>query len=97
LAGHESPCRDNTIEGNVSVWLSRFRGSLGCDNGEAAAEGQPPPRAFPKAFIKAFVELLASFFGARCRGFHEAFYLKLFVGFPTGRIRRRRISSSAAV
>jgi hypothetical protein len=23
LAGHESPCRDNTIEGNVVVWVSR--------------------------------------------------------------------------
>ncbi len=24
LAGRESPCRDNTIEGNVEVWTSRF-------------------------------------------------------------------------
>jgi hypothetical protein len=24
LAGRESPCRDNTIEGNVGVWVSRF-------------------------------------------------------------------------
>ena len=24
LAGRESPCRDNTIEGNVGVWASRF-------------------------------------------------------------------------
>jgi hypothetical protein len=93
LAGRESPCRDNTIEGNVGVWLSRFRGSLGCDNGEAAAEGQPPPRAFPKAFR----ELLAGFFGALCRGFDEAFYPKLFERFRPGRIERDRISSSAAV
>jgi hypothetical protein len=61
LAGRESPCRDNTIEGNVGVWLSRFRGSLGCDNGEAAAEGQPPPRAFPKAFIKPLLGFYRAF------------------------------------
>jgi hypothetical protein len=81
LAGRESPCRDNTIEGNVGVWLSRFCGSLGCDNGEAAAEGQPPPRAFPKAFIEAFVELLAGFFGALCRGFYQAFIPSFFLRF----------------
>jgi hypothetical protein len=77
----------------VAESLSR---SLGCDNGEAAAEGQPPPRAFPKAFIKAFVELLAGFCGELCRGFHEAFYPKLFARFRTGRTKRWRISSSAA-
>jgi hypothetical protein len=50
LAGRESPCRDNTIEGNVGVWLSRFW-RLSCrDNGEAGAEGQPLPGAFPKPF-----------------------------------------------
>jgi hypothetical protein len=31
-------------------------GSLGPDNGEAGAGGQPPPRAFPKAFTEAFTE-----------------------------------------
>src|SRR3954453_15002322 len=43
LAGRESPCRDNTIEGNVGVWASRFS-RLSCpDNGEAQAGGQPAP------------------------------------------------------
>jgi hypothetical protein len=78
----------------VAESLSR---SLGCDNGEAAPEGQPPPRAFPKAFIEAFVELLVGFFGALRRGFHEAFLSQAFVRFRTGRIKRDRISSSAAV
>src|SRR5580698_10758824 len=55
LAGRESPCRDNTIEGNVGVWASRSRRLYGSDNGEAGAGGQPPPRAFPKGFIKGFV------------------------------------------
>jgi len=37
LAGRESPCRDNTIEGNVGVWPSRFMRLLWDDNGEAGA------------------------------------------------------------
>jgi len=32
----------------VGEWL--FAGSDGRDNGEARAEGQPPPAAFPKTF-----------------------------------------------
>jgi hypothetical protein len=57
LAGRESPCRDNTIEGNVGVWASRVAALMAGDNGEAEAGGQPPPKAFPKAFVKAFVGL----------------------------------------
>ena len=51
LAGRESPCRDNTIEGNVGVvGESPKGGSHGRDNGEGAAAGQPAQAAFPKAF-----------------------------------------------
>ncbi|HEY0908965.1 MAG TPA: hypothetical protein VGD75_01905 [Bradyrhizobium sp.] len=86
LAGHESPCRDNTIEGNVGVRLSRFLRLSWDDNGEARAEGQPPPRAFPKAFIAAFMRLLRSL------------YPKVFYGVfcGIGDAKRERISSSAA-
>jgi hypothetical protein len=59
LAGRESPCRDNTIEGNVGVWVSRFRRLSARDNGEGRAEGQPPPGAFPKPFKEPFQGLLA--------------------------------------
>jgi hypothetical protein len=38
------------------VWLSRFLRLSWDDNGEAGAEGQPPPRAFPKAFVEPSVE-----------------------------------------
>src|ERR1700726_2730605 len=51
LAGRESPCRDNTIEGNVGVWASRFWRLSWPDNGEAGPQGQPTRRAFPKAFV----------------------------------------------
>jgi hypothetical protein len=40
------------MEGNVGVWASRFLRLSWLDNGEAAAEGQPPPGAFPKAFAR---------------------------------------------
>jgi hypothetical protein len=50
LAGRESPCRDNTIEGNVGVWASRFWRLRCDDNGDGGAGGQPPAWAFPKAF-----------------------------------------------
>jgi hypothetical protein len=36
LAGSESPCRDNTIEGNVGVWTSRSIRLMRLDNGRAA-------------------------------------------------------------
>ena len=61
LAGRKSPCRDNTIEGNVGVW-----GGLAVmqlvdrDNGEARAEGQRPRRAFPKAFCRGFCRAYGS-------------------------------------
>src|SRR5476649_2864997 len=41
LAGSESPCRDNTIEGNVGVWGEAYAPLMDGDNGEAGAEGQP--------------------------------------------------------
>src|SRR6201992_865298 len=48
LAGHESPCLDNTIEANVGVWGESRQAPLsGSDNGEAGSRGQPPP-LFPK-------------------------------------------------
>src|SRR5258707_12162376 len=48
LAGRESPCRDNTIEGNVGVWASRLRRLMAGDNGEAGAGGQPRQGLFPR-------------------------------------------------
>ena len=57
LAGRESPCRDNTIEGNVSVGGESLMRLTGRNNGDAAGEGQPQPAAFPKGFIKPFVGL----------------------------------------
>jgi len=48
LAGRESPCRDNTIEGNVGVWASRLLRLMAGDNGEAGAGGQPPQGLFPR-------------------------------------------------
>src|SRR6202021_867357 len=59
LAGRESPCRDNTMEGNVGVWTSRFLRLSAGDNGEAGAFGQPPRGAFPKAFVWVFIEVFA--------------------------------------
>jgi hypothetical protein len=50
LAGRESPCRDNTIEGNVGVDESLIAALVERDNGEAGAEGQRPRKAFPKGF-----------------------------------------------
>src|SRR5580692_8771270 len=70
LAGRESPCRDNTIEGNVGVWASRSRRLYGSDNGEAGAVGQPPSPAFPKGFMERFMERFVEGLGA---GFIEAF------------------------
>jgi hypothetical protein len=57
LAGRESPCRDNTIEGNVGLDESPFAALLERDNGEAEAEGQRPRAAFPKGF-EAFLSSL---------------------------------------
>jgi hypothetical protein len=65
LAGRESPCRDNTIEGNVGVWGEAYAPLMDRDNGEAAAEGQPPPEAFPKGFMEAFIKAFAGLTG-RC-------------------------------
>src|SRR5262249_53452519 len=49
--GRESPCRDNTMEGNVGVGLSRSkRPLLARDNGFGGAGGQPASASFPKAF-----------------------------------------------
>jgi hypothetical protein len=45
------------MEGNVGVRASRFWRLDGRDNGEAEAEGQPPPKAFPKAFVGVFAEI----------------------------------------
>jgi hypothetical protein len=59
LAGRESSCRDNTMEGNVGFVASRFPRLSWADNGEAGAFGQPPQRAFPKAFLEAFLEAFA--------------------------------------
>src|SRR5580692_5518051 len=74
LAGRESPCRDNTIEGNVGVWVSRFRRLSARDNGEGRAEGQPAPGAFPKPFKEPFEGLF--------RGFSEALQRPPDRGFP---------------
>src|SRR6266566_6747430 len=55
VARRESPCRDNTIEGNVGVEDESLRASrIGGDNGFAGAGGQPAPVAFPKAFSQGF-------------------------------------------
>jgi hypothetical protein len=51
------------------------------DNGDAGAEGQPPPTAFPKGFIKGFVE-----------GF-----IKAFAGLTGPCESRSGISFSAAI
>jgi hypothetical protein len=40
------------------VWASRLLRLSWPDNGEAGAEGQPPPGAFPKAFVVAFVVVI---------------------------------------
>jgi len=71
LAGRESPCRDNTIEGNVGVADESLHASrIAADNGFAGAAGQPAPAAFPKGFLEGFVER----FPVRSRGgFIEAF------------------------
>jgi hypothetical protein len=58
LAGRESPCRDNTIEGNVGVGASRFRAPLMArDNGFAMAPGQPDKARFPKPFVGVIREI----------------------------------------
>jgi hypothetical protein len=68
LAGRESPCRDSTIEGNVSVGREASCASGRRDNGCAAASGQPAGLAFPKAFEEAFekpfIEPFAGVIGA---------------------------------
>src|SRR6185312_10241803 len=52
LAGRESPCRDNTMEGNVGVEGESLRAPrMERDNGFAMAVRQPARRAFPKAFV----------------------------------------------
>jgi hypothetical protein len=56
LAGNESPCRDNTIEGNVGVDREASGASDSGDNGCAGAQGQPAGLAFPKAFKEPFEE-----------------------------------------
>jgi len=49
----ESPCRDNTIEGDVGVADESLQASrIGRDNGFAGAGGQPAAAAFPKGFIE---------------------------------------------
>jgi hypothetical protein len=48
LAGRESPCRDNTIEGNLGVEAKAPHKAA--DNGEANGRGQPADQPFPKAF-----------------------------------------------
>jgi len=48
LAGRESPCRDNTIEGNVGVDESPFAALMSRDNGEAGPKGNGPARLFPR-------------------------------------------------
>jgi hypothetical protein len=59
VARRESPCRDNTIEGNVSVEDESLQASrISRDNGFAGAGGQPAPAAFPKGFLKAFAKAL---------------------------------------
>src|SRR5690349_1182049 len=50
LAGRESPCRDNTIEGNVGVNEPPNAALLERDNGDGGAGGQRPRGAFPKGF-----------------------------------------------
>jgi hypothetical protein len=42
--------------------MSRSSGSLGRDNGDAGAEGQPPLRAFPKPFDEPFNEAFEEVF-----------------------------------
>jgi hypothetical protein len=57
LAGRESPSRDNTIDGNVSVEERAVAALVERDNGEAATGGQRPRTAFPKGFealVRAF-------------------------------------------
>jgi hypothetical protein len=50
LAGRESPCPDNTIEGNVMLEETREPRLLERDNGEGGAGGQPAAGAFPESF-----------------------------------------------
>src|SRR5690242_18259527 len=51
-ARSESPCRDNTIDGNLGVGDAPDAPLQGGDNGCAAARGQPAVQAFPKAFMR---------------------------------------------
>src|SRR5580692_6570403 len=44
LAGRESPCRDNTIEGNVSVWVESLAAAL-----EEATMARPGPQGNRRA------------------------------------------------
>ena len=49
LAGRESPCRDNTIEGNVGVWASRLmRLSWSATMARPGRKGNRPARLFPR-------------------------------------------------
>src|SRR4029079_5420212 len=59
LAGRESPCRDNTIEGNVGVWTSRGCGSY---TGRQW-RGRGPRATGAEGFSKPFVEVFAGLTG----------------------------------
>jgi hypothetical protein len=57
LAGRESPCRDNTIEGNVGVGGESLLAPLMArDNGFAVARGQSGTASFPKPFAEVIRE-----------------------------------------
>jgi hypothetical protein len=49
LAGRESPCRDNTMEGNVGVWANRLWRLLSPGTmARPGPEGNGPTRLFPR-------------------------------------------------
>src|ERR1700733_16078046 len=50
LAGRESPCRDNTIEGNVGVWPSRILRLRRATMARPGLEGNCRPGLFPRLF-----------------------------------------------
>src|SRR5258708_2283146 len=55
LARRESPCRDNTIEGNVGVWASRFgRLSWPTTMARPGPKGNRRPGLFPRLLSQAF-------------------------------------------
>ena len=54
LAGRESPCRDNTIEGNVGVWASRLRRLSGPRQWRGRGRGQPRRGLFPRLLRAGF-------------------------------------------